>query len=122
MFLNKKYIILFLTVLFLFAACNKKKQQNVDSDKVLPKDKMVSLLVDFYIAESVLAQLSLAKKDDISEYTKNYYSLILQKYDSDTLKISNSIKYYSNNINSFKEITTEALDSLIILEAKVLND
>ena len=70
MFLNKKYIILFLTILFLFAACSKKKQQEADPDMVLPKDEMVPLLVDFYIAEAVLTQLSLTNKNDISEYTK----------------------------------------------------
>ncbi|MPM14518.1 hypothetical protein SDC9_60882 [bioreactor metagenome] len=76
---------------------------------------MQTLLIDFYLTEAMIRQIEREGKD-VPYYTNHYYDLLLEKYNSDTLKILRSYKFWSTQPEKLKELSGKALDSLIITE------
>jgi len=87
----------------------------VSADSVFTEDSMKMLMIDFYITESIIRQQERNGKN-VPLYTNHYYNLLLEKYQSDTLKISRSYQYWSQQPAKMKELSDKALDSLIIVE------
>lgn len=117
--IRKVFFALF--VLLIVSCSHKKEVSEVPPDSVFTNDSMKMLLVDFFLTESIIRQLERDGKN-VATYTNQYYDLLMQKYHSDTLKISRSYKYYSQRPQILKELSDKALDSLIIVETMLMND
>ncbi|NJB82320.1 DUF4296 domain-containing protein [Wenyingzhuangia aestuarii] len=94
---------------FLFTAlvaCNSntiiKKPENL-----IPKDKMVDILLDTYIAKTARNI-----KNVNGERTVNYHALIYKEHGTDSLAFNKSLKYYTSDIKQHEEI-------LKLVEAKL---
>lgn len=116
----KKLISISLIVLLAAACSSKEETAEISPDSVFTEDSMKILLIDFYLTEASIRQIERSGKD-VSLYATRYYDLMLKKYKCDTLKITRSYEYWSAQPEKLKQITNQALDSLIVMET-ILQD
>ncbi|TDQ28891.1 DUF4296 domain-containing protein [Tenacibaculum caenipelagi] len=85
-----------------------KKPKNL-----IPKDSMVALLTDMYIASSAKNQ-----KNKFLKREKNYVFLVYEKYKIDSTRFDISNTYYTSKIEEYTEILKKVksnIDSLEVL-------
>ena len=89
----------FLVILFLvFASCTSntiyKRPENL-----IPKDSMIALLTDMYIASSAKNQ-----KNKFLKREKNYVVLVYEKYKIDSTRFDVSNSYYTSKIEDYTDM------------------
>ncbi|MFO7789061.1 MAG: DUF4296 domain-containing protein [Bacteroidota bacterium] len=102
----RKFILMFGVMLVLFA-CNRSREKLDKPDNIIPKDKLVSVLVDIHKVDGLLV----SKVVDVQEYSKAaLYHSVFNKYDVDEDSFNNTIRYYTvNDIESLNEVYDEVL-------------
>jgi hypothetical protein len=107
-----KWLIIFM-VLLAFSCGNAKLPKGI-----LPKDKMVAILVDQHLAEVIFNQrFAIGVKDENA--MENLYLSILKKYKVDEKVFEESTFYYSKHPNLYKPIYDEVLNRLNEMQVKV---
>jgi hypothetical protein len=110
--MNLRWLILFLLLLVL--SCGGEKLPK----GILPKEKMVPMLVDQHLAEIIFAQrfaVGLKSENTMDDL----YLSILKKYGVDRKVFEESVYYYSKHPNQYKEIYDEVLNRLNEMDIKV---
>ena len=82
-------------------ACNSGQKNKPEN--LIPKEKMTDVLYDMYI-------LNASKNLNKIQFENNHLNpeqYIFEKYDIDSIKFTESNTYYSNNLELYKEITSE---------------
>ena len=85
-------------------------------DNLIPKDSMISLLTDMYIASSAKNQ-----KNKFLKREKNYMFLVYEKYRIDSTRFDASNIYYTSMVDEYTEILNKVkknIDSLDVLYRK----
>lgn len=85
-------------------------------ENLIPKDSMVSLLTDMYIASSAKNQ-----KNKFLKREKNYMILVYEKYKIDSTRFDASNTYYTSMVDQYTEILNKVkknIDSLDVLYRK----
>jgi hypothetical protein len=106
-----KWLILFSLLLAL--SCGSEKLPK----GILPRDKMVPMLVDQHLAEMIFAQrfaVGLKSENTMDDL----YVSILKKYKVDRKVFEESVYYYSKHPDKYKEIYDEVLNRLNEMEVK----
>jgi uncharacterized protein DUF4296 len=106
-----KKVVLFIVLSFLLSCTSAtiyKKPENL-----IPRDQMVALLTDMYIANSIQRNPNKSGKKNIK-----YMSLVYKKYNIDSTRFKESNQYYTSNIKLYKAIYQEVLDTIEKLEKK----
>ncbi|WP_440120542.1 DUF4296 domain-containing protein [Tenacibaculum sp. Ill] len=83
---------------------------------LIPKDSMISLLTDMYIASSAKNQ-----KNKFLKREKNYMFLVYEKYRIDSTRFDASNTYYTSMVDEYTEILNKVkknIDSLDVLYRK----
>lgn len=106
----RKYIY-FLLVIFL-ASCTSNTIYK-EPKNLIPKDTMVNLLVDMYIASSARSYKSKSLKKD-----ENYTYLVYKKYKIDSLRFQESNIYYTSKVESYDLLLKKVKDRLDQLKEK----
>lgn len=106
----RKYIY-FLLVVFL-ASCTSNTIYK-EPKNLIPKDTMVNLLVDMYIASSARSYKSKFLKKD-----ENYTYLVYKKYKIDSLRFQESNIYYTSKVESYDLLLKKVKDRLDQLKEK----
>lgn len=106
----RKYIY-FLLVIFL-ASCTSNTIYK-EPKNLIPKDTMVNLLVDMYIASSARSYKSKSLKKD-----ENYTYLVYKKYKIDSLRFQESNIYYTSKVESYDLLLKKVKDRLDKLKEK----
>lgn len=88
--MNKKYLALLL-ITVLFCACNKK-QLTPKPDHLIPFDKMVNVMAESYVIESMVYYLP--PDSDKTTITRSLYSDLFTKNKITKDQFNASIKYY----------------------------
>lgn len=108
----KKIHYLFFICVITLLSCNSntivKKPKNL-----IPKDKMVQVLTDVYIAKSAKNVNNIYKERNI-----NYLSFIYKNHQIDSATFENSLKYYTINVSEHEEILKQVKENL----TNLLND
>ncbi len=102
--------ILFFLVLMILMACNTNKAP----DNIIERNKMVNVLADMHLADAVLARVN--NQDTMLMMASSKYYFIFKKYQIDSAKFTNSLKYYNNAPDEFIKMYAEVID---ILNAKI---
>lgn len=106
-----KKLFYFFIALFL-ASCTSntiyKKPENL-----IPRDTMVALLTDMYLASSTKSIKNKKLKRDV-----NYFPLIYKKYNIDSTRFAESNVYYMSVIEAYHEMFLEVKDNLVIQKEK----
>lgn len=109
--------LLYFIVLMTILACSG---ENVPKG-ILPKKKMVPILVDIHLADAINAQkynLSLLR-DSLSE---DLYLSICKKYKIERADIEKSLLWYGKNTRAFVPVYDEVLNVLSEMEVKAKSD
>lgn len=81
-------------------------------ENLIPKDSMISLLTDMYIASSAKNQ-----KNKFLKREKNYMFLVYEKYKIDSARFDASNTYYTSKVDEYAEILKRVksnIDSLSV--------
>ena len=109
-----KYRYLIILMVLLCFSCSKEKLPK----GILPKDKMVPILVDQHLAETIFAQrFAVGIKGDNA--LEDLYLSILKKYKVDQKVFEESVYYYSKHPDKYKPVYDEVLNRLNEMEVKV---
>jgi hypothetical protein len=101
----------------LLSACNSDKDQQLPTAGLLPKEKMVSILIDIHIAESKLMQRNISP-DSTEIYFKAYKEEIYKKHGVTRKDFEENYKYYMDNIQQMDAIYAIVVDSLSLKESR----
>ncbi len=93
---------------FVVISCQKKAKVNPD---VLPKDKMVGILIDIHILESKIEKLSI-RKDSGRLIFNTFEREIFEAHQVDKEKYLMSYQYYMEDLSGMNEIYNAVVDSL----------
>jgi 3-hydroxyacyl-CoA dehydrogenase len=83
---------------------------------VLPKEQIVSILIDIHIAEAKANRMSLRSYDSTQAYYKKLERDIFKKHQVDTAVYRKSFTYYMDHMKLMDEIYTAVVDSLNVKE------
>ncbi|HKR04100.1 MAG TPA: DUF4296 domain-containing protein [Bacteroidia bacterium] len=102
----------FISILFLcslaFASCSKKEEK-IPAD-IIPKDRMVQVLVDIHLAEA-RSQFN-APFDNSKNVKQAYYKFIFNKYKITYAQLMKSWSFYSEHPAIFTKIYDEVITEL----------
>ena len=100
---------LYIIILLFLASCTSNTIYKKPKD-LIPKDSMVALLTDMYIASSAKN-----RKNKFLKKEKNYVVLVYEKYKIDSVRFDASNDYYTSKIEDYTDILNRVksnLDSL----------
>ncbi|OSY87172.1 hypothetical protein WH52_12985 [Tenacibaculum holothuriorum] len=106
----KKQVTYLLALILTFVSCTSNTIYEKPKD-LIPKDSMISLLTDMYIAVS-------AKniKDSLDKKRSNYTLYIYEKYKIDSTRFINSNTYYTSEIDEYTKMIKEVKNKIEELE------
>ena len=81
-------------------------------EDVLPKDKMVRLLIDIHLLEERIDYISSLPLDSARRLYRAYEYEIFKKHNVDTATYQKIYKFYSYEMNHMKDIYEVVVDSL----------
>jgi hypothetical protein len=107
-----KKVIFFLAIILL-ASCTSKTILEKPKD-LIPKDTMVLLLTDLYIAKSAFTEKNINNERKI-----NYVSLVYNKYLIDTTRFISSNYYYTSKLEEYDLIFNEVKANLTLKKEEI---
>ncbi len=107
-----KKIVVLLIIGNLFSACTSRTIFKKPDD-LIPKEQMVNLLTDIFIANSAIVS-----PDKTGKHNKDYLQLVYKKYHIDTARFKRSNYYYTTNIKEYRAIYQEVVNNIDVLEKK----
>ncbi len=106
----KKILCRSFVFILLISACGKSVEKK--PRHLLSRDRMISILVDIHLAESVF-QTSHYTNNSLKQYTESdYYYSILHKYKTADSIFEQSLIYYSGKPKEFEKIYSRVLNRL----------
>jgi hypothetical protein len=107
-----KKLIFFLAIILL-ASCSSKTILKKPKD-LIPKDTMVLLLIDLYIAKSASPEKNINNERKI-----NYVPLVYNKYLIDSTRFMNSNYYYTSKLEEYDLIFKEVKANLTLKKGEM---
>jgi hypothetical protein len=118
MFGFRNYFFLILVMVLVFSACDEPVVEK--PKKLVPRDRMVDMLTDMHIAESVF-QNRRYSSDQVFQFTEaDFYYSILKKYNVVDSTFEKSLIYYSSYPKEFEKIYSRVLNKLNEMEQEQL--
>lgn len=78
---------------------------------ILPKEKMIEVLVDFQLTEAAVLQKQ-NHQQDIKFYTNYYYNYVLKKHQISRKEFKESLDWYNHNPEEMDKMYQETLGRL----------
>jgi hypothetical protein len=103
-------LIFFLFTLILLTSCGETWIEKPKG--LIPEKKMVNMLVDLHIANSIFETKEYDPKKKIKLKSEDYYYSVLKKYNVADTVFEKSIIYYSNFPKDFEKIYAAVLDKV----------
>lgn len=107
--------ILLICYVLLLVACSKEDEA---PDDLLPKDKMVPLLIDIYVGESRVNNLRLSRDSSMAIF-EVYEGELFKQHEVTDSAYRRSMTYYYNHPKELEEIYGIVLDSLNLREQRL---
>lgn len=116
-----KYLVVFFVLATLLFSCTSKTIYEKPKD-LIPKDTMILLLKDLYVATSAKGIKNKNQQKRIS-----YISLVYDKYTIDSLRFKTSSIYYTSEIDDYEPMLDEVMsllekDQAILAKIKKVKD
>jgi len=105
--------IIFILGVVLLVSCTSKTILEKPTD-LIPKDTMVLLLTDLYIAKSAFNE-----KNTNNERKINYVPLVYNKYLIDSTRFSSSNYYYTSKLEEYNLIFKEVNERLAVKKTQL---
>lgn len=100
----------------LFLSCTSNTILEPPKD-LIPKEKMISIFVDLQLAQAGKNVKNLSEKRN-----ENYYQLVFEKYQLDTIKFKESNDYYASLIDEYHAMFVEVENRLLNLQDKYMDE
>lgn len=108
-------LFIFFVLTFVLANCGSKE---TTPESVLSKDKLISLLIDMYLAEAKLEGMPIQKDSSIKFFMPREKKILEKLGVADsTLKIT--YQYYFQHPKEFEEVYDAVIDSLNLREQQI---
>ena len=116
-----RLIITFFTLLAITSCYHVNKPEIIKPDPLIPKDEMVKILTDVYIAEGTLAyeRLDIKDKKIADKYSTAFYMQIFDKYHINHRILKENLNYYNADPKNMEKILEEVLAHLSRLQSEV---
>jgi hypothetical protein len=108
--MRRLLIILSIAALGMFSCTGGEDKVQIPPDVISP-DSMISIFVDFQLAEAAIQEQQQKNKDP-KEYTGYYYSMILKTHHIDRHSYDHSLQFYSYHPKLLVEIYDKVLSEL----------
>ncbi|WP_299454280.1 DUF4296 domain-containing protein [uncultured Microscilla sp.] len=105
-------------IVVLIVACSNKKEIPKD---IIPKEKMVNMLVDIHLEESKIDASRYLLRDSAQVAYFKAQVGIFKKYKTDSTHYYKSYDYYFENMNHMKDIYTEVAEKMKAMSDSVAN-
>lgn len=107
---TKKYFVSFCLCFIFFIACSKKEEKIPEN--ILPKDKMIKVMVDVHIAEAAIQNKYLSLNDSTKKIAAGYYRNLFEKNKITEQQFRESFLYYAHHLDLFNKIYEEVINEL----------
>lgn len=101
-------------------SCNNERVEANEINKpskILSKQEMINVMVDFRLTEGVIRQMiSAGNEPDFA--TSYYYEAALKENKIDIKTFEENMNYYSSDPDAMDEIYSAVVDSLVLLQSK----
>jgi len=114
MFCFRKYIVAVLALFFVVSACDKPVVTK--PKKLVPRDRMVDMLTDMHIGESIFQNRHYSAEQVIQLTEADFYYSVLKKHKVADSTFEQSLIYYSSLPNEFEKIYSRVLNKLNEME------
>jgi hypothetical protein len=114
MFCIRKYLVVLMAFFFVVSACEKAVVPK--PKKLVPRDRMVDMLTDMHIAESVFQNRRYSTEQVIQFTEADFYYSILKKHEVADSTFEQSLIYYSSLPKEFEKIYSRVLNKLNEME------
>ncbi len=113
-----RLISLLIIVLICFS-CGKRDNILADApDNVIPREKMINVLVDLHLIEASMAQYY-GVPLDMKMKAATYYAVLYKKYSITHSQLVNSLYYYSIDLKYFGKLYQEVITRLSVMQSSV---
>lgn len=99
-----------LLAVILFTSCSSKKAEIPEG--IIPKEKMIAIMIDVQEAESKIQANDLSKNDSTRAIAYGYYNFIFKKHQTNSSAFKNSINYYVSHLDLFNKMYDEVITGL----------
>ncbi len=99
----------------IFWGCGK---DNDIPEDIAPKEQLVPLMLDIYLAEVKLSNLKIVRDTAVSIF-ETYEGYLFEKHNIEKEKYMNSMSYYYDHTEQLELIYEALLDSLSVRETKL---
>lgn len=100
----------FIILILIITSCSKK-QTEIPAN-VLTHDQMVSILIDVHVLEAKVKKLYLHKDSSVQIYN-HFEQQIYDKHDITRDQYQESLQFYIEELDEYKSIYDEVVDSLL---------
>lgn len=113
--MKQPFIILLISIIMLSSCDNKK--DDMESNKYIPREKMILVLADMQITESYLESLKKTGRR-MNDTTLLYYEKVFKKHQISPAEFEESLLWYKKDYEDLDLLYTEVITRLSELKAK----
>jgi len=117
--LSPSLLFFLFSILTLLISCTGKT--NSVPSRIIPKDKMVDVLVDIHLAEAAADNHGFTKLE-INLIMASKYDTVFQKHEITYEQFTSSYSYYMNHPDELSDIYSEVVNKLTTMASKVKNN
>jgi hypothetical protein len=114
-------IILILLVILIGCRGNDQENKIQPPNHLIPRDEMISILVDIHLVEASF-KTNPVRKEDPYTYSSVYYESVFKKYSITRKDFEENLKYYQQDIKDFDKMYEEVITRLSKLQSDVIQD
>jgi len=111
--MQRKY--LFILILFIFISCGKFSFRK-KSSFIIPKDKLIPILVDLHLSDAVLNSPNIKSLYN-KQYAEVYYDQVFELHGYTRAQFDTTIKFYSVKPSKLENIYDDVIEELSKLES-----
>ena len=103
----------------LLISCSKKEEKIPEN--ILPKEKMIPIMVDVHLAEAKIQSNNLSMTDSTKKIAAGYYKNVFEKNKITEQQFRESFLYYSRHLDLLNKIYEEVISELSKKQATTPN-
>ncbi len=116
----KKGFIYFIFLVYLLISCDEGW---IDKPKkLIPEDKMIEILVDIHLSNSLYATRSFTEIDSVKLSSKDYYYSVLELHNVTDTVFEKSLLYYANFAKDYEKMYAKVTDKLNLMKQEYSNE
>ena len=93
-----------------FISCSKKEEKIPEN--ILPKEKMIQVMVDVHLAEAVIQSRNLNLNDSTKTIAAGYYKNLFEKNKINEQQFRESFLFYSHHLDLMNKIYEDVINEL----------